>query len=665
LGAVALVAAVLVVWAVPVAWRFALSAPNGFWSISLLALVADLPLFGVARRRGQPTRTTLSVCFTFAILLLWGAAPAIIVQTIAAAIVALGRRLPLWRGVSLCTRLVCALAAAEIAVRVTGGRTTAVSGASTGEHLVVFFLLPAATWLVVSFGLMVAAGIALRLGGIRTVTAELREDILGTTASMLLVSPMLILVSGWWSALLVLPLLAWRQLSREYTSREEWLRREPDTGVLNRRGLIAGLEDLTANDVLDPEHPRPFGVVLLNVESVLAVNSRLGRDVYEEIVAAAARRLIVAFGEDHVGRIGGEGFVVLRPELAEANAVAEATQVARVLTKPLEVNGIPFGLDPAAGVALSPEHGRDFGALMANAEIAMSEARRLGQLAQVYVREAAATVQRRVTLLSELHAALRDPRHSDEIAVLYQPQIDVRTGQLAGVEALLRWTHPTLGPVRTDELIAAIETSDVMHLLTRRIIEEVTAQLHAWNDNGFTMRASVNASMHDLHDEGFPERLRETLHRHALRPTQLTVEITEGMMIADSTRVVQATETIAALGVGLSLDDFGTGYASLQQLRLLPLTELKLDRSYVSQMTANQAERAIVTSVHQFARALKLEMVAEGVEDAKTAAALAQLPGTIGQGWYFGRPMTAHELEKTWANNSGHRDASDANENAM
>lgn len=634
------------VWALPGAWHFALSAPSGFWAISLLALLVDVPLFGAARRTRQPTRTSLSACFSFAIFLLWGPAPAIVVQAIAGAIVALGQRLPLWRGVFLCARLVCALAAAEAIVLATGGRPIAGSGSVTTGSAVVAFLLPAVAWFVVSFGLVVIGRVASGYGGIRTATAGLRGDILGTAVSLLLVLPLLLTVSGWWIALIALPLLAWNQLSREYATHEDRLRREPVTGLLNLRGLTATLEDLAAYDVLDPEHPRPFGIVLLNVESVLAINRRLGRDVYEQIVAVAARRLIAAFGEDRVGRIAGEGFIILQPDLNEANAIGEATRAARVLAEPVEVSGIPFDLDPAAGVALSPEHGRDFGTLMANAEIAMAEARRLGQQAQVYVREAAATVQRRVALLAELYAALRDPQRSDEIAVLYQPQIDLRTRQLAGVEALVRWTHPRWGPVATEELIAAIETSDVMHLLTRHVIDEVATQLQAWNDSGFAVRASVNVSMHDLHDEGFGERVGDALRRHALRPSQLTVEITEGMLITDATRVSQAAETIAALGVGLSLDDFGTGYASLQQLRLLPLTEVKLDRSYVGQMTAHKAERAIVTSVHQFARALELDLVAEGVEDAKTAAALAELPGTIGQGWYFGRPMTADELEE-------------------
>jgi EAL domain-containing protein (putative c-di-GMP-specific phosphodiesterase class I) len=225
------------------------------------------------------------------------------------------------------------------------------------------------------------------------------------------------------------------------------------------------------------------------------------------------------------------------------------------------------------------------------------------------------------------------------------------------VEALVRWTHPQWGAVATEELIAAIETSEVMPLLTRHIIDKVTAQLQAWKDKGFTVRASVNVSVRDLHDDALAERLHDALHSHTLNPAQFTVEITEGMMITDATRVARAADTIAALGVGLSLDDFGTGHASMQQLRLLPLTEVKIDRSYVTHMTSNQAERAIVTSVHQFARALQLDLVAEGVEDAETAALLAHLPGTIGQGWYFGRPMTASEFEE-WRRTDGRNEES-------
>ncbi|HEY7222876.1 MAG TPA: bifunctional diguanylate cyclase/phosphodiesterase [Micromonosporaceae bacterium] len=648
IGAGALVSVGLVVWAVPHAIAFAKHAPSEFWAMTGLALVVDVPLFAVRGHDEVRVRTTLSACFTVAIFLLWGAAPAIAVQAAAAIVTAVGQRYGLIGGLFLTTRLVCALAVAEVVVLFASPRPILdeVPGLS-GRDLGPIGLL-VGVWFAVSFGLLVLGTAAVTPGGLRQASLSVRSDLLGTIALVLLVAPLLTTIHGWWNVLIAVPMFAWNQLSRQQARQEERLRREPVTGLLNREGLIIGLEALTLYDTIRPEHPRPLGIVLVNVESVLDINRTLGRDMYERVVAEAARRLGAAFGADQVGRLSGEAFVVIRPGLTEPDALSEAVRVSRVLQRPIMVHGIPFAIDAASGVSLSPEHGRDFITLVAKAELAMSEARRLGRPAMPYVHQAADVPQRRIAILTELHAALRDPVRQDEIAVVYQPQVRLATGRLAGAEALVRWTHPQWGPVPADELIEAVEPSEVMHLLTRHMLDRVCAQVHAWNLRGMQLRVAVNASVQDLHDREFPAELADVLRRYDIPPDQLTIEITERMLIDDVDRVARAAESIAALGIGLSLDDFGTGYASMQQLRALPLTEVKIDKSYVSGMTENAAQQAIVTSVHQLARALNLDVVAEGVEDHRTAAVLTRLPRTIGQGWYFGRPVSAAVLEEQW-----------------
>jgi diguanylate cyclase (GGDEF)-like protein len=647
IGAVVAVAAALLAWAIPPAVRFATEAPSGFWAISLMAVLVDVPFLALARGLGEPPRATLSVSFTFAIFLVWGAAPAIVVQAVAAAAAGLGQR----RGsrvVFLVARLVCALAAAEVAVGLTGVKALDAAGSGLTGHDLAGFLVPAVVWFSVSFGLLVLARGLLRGGTLRTVVAGLRDDLLATAASLLLLSPLLTATSGWWTALVAAPVLAWNQLSREYTRREQRLRHEPVTGVLNRRGLILAVDGLTADDVLGPERQRPFGVVLFNVEAVLAINRALGREVYERVVSAVAQRLATEFGAYRVGRLSGEGFVLLAPGMTDEDAEAEAARGVAALTSPIEVDGIPFAIDPAAGVALSPPHGRDFATLVSKAELAMGEARRRGERVMVYVRQAREHAQRRIAILREVRAALRDPARRDEVAVVYQPQVDVRTGRLAGAEALVRWDHPGWGPVPVDELIGAVERSEIMHLLTLHVLDRAIGQARAWNDAGLRVRVAVNASAQDLHDADFPAQILRLLSNHGVAPDRLTIEITERMLVDDTGRVARGAARIAELGVGLSLDDFGTGFASIQQLRLLPLSEVKIDKSYVSGMTRSGGLRAIVTSVHQLARALHMSVVAEGVEDGRTAAALARLPGTVGQGWHFGRPMPAGQFEQRW-----------------
>jgi EAL domain-containing protein (putative c-di-GMP-specific phosphodiesterase class I) len=187
-----------------------------------------------------------------------------------------------------------------------------------------------------------------------------------------------------------------------------------------------------------------------------------------------------------------------------------------------------------------------------------------------------------------------------------------------------------------------------MHRLTHHILEQVCAQVQAWHERGLRVRVAVNASVQDLHDPNFPAEIAQALQDYGIPPDQLTIEITERMLVDDLERVARAAAKISGLGVGLSLDDFGTGYASLQQLRALPLTEVKIDKSYVSGMAHESSQRAIVSSVHQLARALRLDVVAEGVEDEATAVALTRLAGTIGQGWFFGHPVPPEVFEERW-----------------
>jgi EAL domain-containing protein (putative c-di-GMP-specific phosphodiesterase class I)/GGDEF domain-containing protein len=637
------IGAVVLAWAVTRTWSFLPHAPSDFWALGVLALVAEAPLFVFARRRAGPDRTTVSVVGTFAILLVWGPGPAIVVQAVATGVRSLGQRLPAWQAALLGGRLVCALGAAEVVFLLLGGVSRPVPNISEAA---LHFVLPAAAWCAVCFGLVAVGLASLGERAPGQVSVGLREDFLSTTAALMLAFPLLPALTrfGWWTVLFLAPLLAWNQLSRETYGREEVLHREPVTGLLNRRGLAASFENLAAADVVKGESDRSYGVVLVNIDTVEAVNRDLGRDLYETLVAAAGERLVAAFGDNQVGRFVGLGFVVLRPGLRAEDAVPESATVAGILGPPFTVDGILFRLDPVAGTSLSPEHGLDLDTLVARAELAATRARRRGEMAELYVAETAAVVRRRRQLLTEVNAALTDPARHHEIAVLYQPQVEIATGRLAGVEALVRWMNPTWGAVRTDEIIAAAEPTEVMHLLTTHVITRVAAQLAAWNEAGLRVRSAVNVSVFDLYEEGFAERIGQILRAYRLSPEQLTIEVTETAVTTDPDRVVRSAQRLRALGVGLSLDDFGTGYASLQQLRMLPLTEVKVDRSYVTAMTTGRAEHAIVTSVHQFARSLDLVLVVEGVEDEPTAAALARLPGIIGQGYYFGKPMAPDEL---------------------
>ncbi|WP_027658897.1 putative bifunctional diguanylate cyclase/phosphodiesterase [Salinispora fenicalii] len=239
---------------------------------------------------------------------------------------------------------------------------------------------------------------------------------------------------------------------------------------------------------------------------------------------------------------------------------------------------------------------------------------------------------------------LADPAGAGEITMYYQPQVDIATGEVVGVEALLRWRHPRRGMVDPEELIRVAEQSAVMRLLTFRVIDDVLTQLARWQAAGVLLRAAVNVSVRDLHTGEIADRIAEQLARHGIPPQRLQLEITEGALMADPRRVLATITRLHRLGVGIALDDFGTGFSSLQHLRRLPLSEVKVDRSFVLGMTEDADDAAIVTSVVELARALGLRAVAEGVEDERTWRMLHAIGCDAAQGWFYARPMPAEEL---------------------
>jgi EAL domain-containing protein (putative c-di-GMP-specific phosphodiesterase class I) len=218
------------------------------------------------------------------------------------------------------------------------------------------------------------------------------------------------------------------------------------------------------------------------------------------------------------------------------------------------------------------------------------------------------------------------------------------TGEVVGVEALLRWQHPQRGPIDPEELIRVAEHTAVMRLLTLRVVEDVVAQLAKWAADGVFLRAAINVSVRDLHTSEIADRLAERLVHHGVPAEQIQLEITEGALMADPRRVLATLQRLDRLGIALSLDDFGTGYSSMQHLRRLPLSEVKIDRSFVLGMAGDPDDEAIVRSIIELSGALGLRVVAEGVEDERTYRMLVADGCHTAQGWFYARPMPADQL---------------------
>jgi EAL domain-containing protein (putative c-di-GMP-specific phosphodiesterase class I) len=310
---------------------------------------------------------------------------------------------------------------------------------------------------------------------------------------------------------------------------------------------------------------------------------------------------------------------------------------------PVVLDGMSLDVSGSIGIAVYPTHGEDFETLLRHADVAMYDAKLRGDALAVYAPEVDHNSADRLSLLADLRRALED-NDSDEVAFYYQPQVEMGTGEVVGVEALLRWHHPIRGLIDPEELIRVAEHSGVMRMLTMRVIDDVVAQLAKWRANGLHLRAAINVSVRDLHTGEIADRLADQLVHHGVGADQVQLEITESALMADPRRVLATLQRLDKLGVALSLDDFGTGYSSMQHLRRLPLSEVKIDRSFVLGMAHDADDEAIVRSMIELANALGLRVVAEGVEDDRTRRLLLADGCHVAQGWYYARPMPADEL---------------------
>jgi EAL domain-containing protein (putative c-di-GMP-specific phosphodiesterase class I) len=308
----------------------------------------------------------------------------------------------------------------------------------------------------------------------------------------------------------------------------------------------------------------------------------------------------------------------------------------------VQLDRLQIDVTASLGIA-SYSDGEDFAALLRHADVAMYEAKQRGGAVATYLARADQNSPERLRLLTDFRDALT-ARRPEQIAMHYQPQVSLATGEMRGVEALLRWHHPVHGPVPTRDLLSVAEHSSVMQQLTMRVIDDVTAQLASWLEDGLAIRASLNVSVRDLYSDDLATHLARRLAERDVPAERLQVEITESALLADPSRVQATVNRIAALGVGVSLDDFGTGYSSLQHLRRLPISEIKIDRSFVSGMADNRDDAAIVRSIVEMARTLGIRTVAEGVENEYTRRLLAEAGCTLIQGWIAAHPMPGPEV---------------------
>nr|WP_310429905.1 EAL domain-containing protein [Catenuloplanes niger] len=640
--------------------------PLAFWVLAALAVLIDARPFTPIGRRRLGAAILASVSLTFAILLGWGLGPAIVVQVVAVGVCGVRMRSSVWRTGFNTAQHVLALAAAA-AVLTAGPELAFRAGGNPSWTDVLAVVAASAAWFAVTYGTVTVA-VWLRFGGRwpAMFVSGLGFELLSAGA-LLFLGPLLVVAAHLSAALIPLilvPLYAVYRMARLTTAHEKISRLDPLTGLGNRKALLTEVADQIAGHAERAARGEANGhmaLLLLDLDRFKRVNDALGHAVGDRLLTEVAKRLATVVGPPAtLARLGGDEFAVLAPRLADATAARRlAVEIAGALDEPVPLDGLPLDIGGSIGVAVYPEHGTDFETLMRHADVAMYEAKHRGDAVAVYAPEADHNSPERLSLLGDLRTALEvtggvraEPGGTGlpqlpgagEIRMYYQPQVAIDTGEVVGVEALLRWRHPERGMVHPEELIKAAEHTAVMRLLTRRVVDDVIEQLAAWRDAGLPMRAALNVSVRDLHTGDIVDQIEDRLARYRLPADRLQLEITESALMADPRRVLVTLSRLSRLGIAIALDDFGTGYSSMQHLRRLPLSEVKIDRSFVLGMTADGDDAAIVRSMIELAGALGLRVVAEGVEDERTWRMLHAAGCHVAQGWFYGRPMPAEEF---------------------
>jgi diguanylate cyclase (GGDEF)-like protein len=412
------------------------------------------------------------------------------------------------------------------------------------------------------------------------------------------------------------------------------------TGLPNRaalqRQLSAALEEVTDG------RSRGAAVMILDLDRFKDVNDTLGHQQGDLLLVEVGTRLRTAVGPGgFVARLGGDEFAILLSGTDdEDRAVRVGRRLLRSLEQPVSLDGLEVEIGGSLGLALAPVHATDPAALLKRADMAMYDAKASTGGLRVYEPDPDSDNPRRLLLVSELRTAL----HQDLIEVHVQPQARLATGEVVSVEALVRWNHPELGSVPPDEFIPVAERSGLIGLLTTRVLDQSLAAVADWRRQGVDLSVAVNLSTRSLHDADLLDEVSRLLRRHGVPASRLTLEVTESSVMADPARAIALLHQLRALGVRLSVDDFGTGYSSLSYLKSLPVNEVKIDRSFVTDLSAQGEDVAIVRAIVDLGRHLGLEVVAEGAEDQPTWDLLASMGCDLVQGWHLARAMPVADL---------------------
>lgn len=444
-----------------------------------------------------------------------------------------------------------------------------------------------------------------------------------------------------------------KHLGRVWSFRDTTERHE-QAALLRHRALHDGLTDLPNRVLLldrlqqaillGRREMKSFAVLLMDLDRFKEVNDTLGHRIGDILLRQVSSRILTLLRKsDTLARLGGDEFAILL--LGHVNA-EEATQFAEKVRQVLEpsflIEDISLNVSTSIGIALFPDHGDQVHGLLKMADIAMYVAKSSETGVNIYSSSKDQYSLKSLVLKNDLRQSIQD----GHLFLLYQPKVNLETHQVIGVEALVRWKHSQFGIIPPDEFIGLAEQTGLIKPLTLWVLKEALHQERIWREAGLDLRVAVNLSVRSLRDFKLDDQILEILQSFDTSPDRLELEITESIIMDDPTRAMEIVTRLGHMGIKFALDDFGTGYSSLSYLKRLPISAIKIDKSFILDMMAEGDDEVIVVSIIELAHNLGMKVIAEGVEDQETMDRLFALRCDEVQGYFLSRPITGDEILK-------------------
>jgi len=394
---------------------------------------------------------------------------------------------------------------------------------------------------------------------------------------------------------------------------------------------------------------KKVALLFLDLDRFKNINDSMGHEAGDELLKLIAQRLTHTLrSSDTIARMGGDEFVITLAEIDDVAPVALiAQEVLAAINAPLTLNHQELSITGSIGICMFPDDALDVGDMIRNADAAMYRAKTSGcNTYQFYTRD----MNARALEILATETALRHALQDNEFVLHYQPQIDLHSGAIVGMEALIRWNRPGVGLLMPGQFISIAEERGLISAIGRWTLQEAARQAAQWDHAGVpSLPIAINLSATEFHQAGFIERVQETMVTQGLRPERIEFEITEGVIMRDTMATIDILRRLHDYGVRLSLDDFGTGYSSLNYLRRFPIDKIKIDRSFVAEMMQDRGAAGIVNGIIGLAKSLQLEVIAEGVETTEQLCALRAAHCKFAQGYLMSRPVPPPQLEKLLA----------------